>query len=226
MTTNILKSARPNAFGKARAVMAAGLIAFATPALLAAPQPAPAPAASPEIERAVSALRAITTMRADFVQSDARGQRVTGVLTLKRPGRVRFQYEKSVPMLIVGDGASLTVVDYEVRQVQRWPIKNSPLGALLDPNRDVARFARLVPTGHPDVTSVAAKDPRHPEYGTITMIFIRDGAAPGGMRLDSWVALDAQNRETMVRLSYQQYGVVVPENMFRFNDPREATTRK
>ncbi len=212
---------------KARAVMAAGLVALVgASALQAAPQPAPAAAASPEIERAVAALRAISTMRADFVQSDARGQRVTGVLTLKRPGRIRFQYEKSVPMLIVGDGSALTVVDYEVRQVQRWPIKNSPLGALLDPNRDVARFARLVPTGHADVTSVAAKDPRHPEYGTITMIFIRDGAAPGGMRLDSWVALDAQNRETMVRLSHQQYGIAVPENMFRFNDPRGATTRK
>ena len=214
-------------FRKARAVMAAGLGALlAASSLQAAPQPAPAPAASPEIERAVGALRSITTMRADFVQSDARGQRVSGVLTLKRPGRIRFQYEKSVPMLIVGDGSALTVVDYEVRQVQRWPIKNSPLGALLDPGRDIARFARLVPTGHPDVISVAAKDPRHPEYGTITMIFIRDGAAPGGMRLDSWIALDAQNRETMVRLSHQQYGIAVPENMFRFNDPRGPTTRK
>lgn len=216
-----------NRFRKTRAVVVAGLLALTGAALSnAAPLSVSAAAASPDIERAVSALRSISTMRADFVQSDARGQRVTGVLTLKRPGRIRFQYEKSVPMLIVGDGAALTVIDYEVRQVQRWPIRNSPLGALLDPNRDVARFARLVPTGHPDVISVAAKDPRHPEYGTITMIFIRDGAAPGGMRLDSWVALDAQNRETMVRLSHQQYGIAVSENMFRFKDPRGPINRK
>ena len=222
MITHTHKSVR-----RARSFLVAGLVALAaTPALQAAPQPAPAPAASPEIERAVAALRSITTMRADFVQTDARGQRVSGVLTLKRPGRIRFQYEKSVPMLIVGDGVALTVVDYEVRQVQRWPIRNSPLGALLDPNRDVARFARLVPTGNALVTSIAAKDPRHPEYGTITMIFIRDGAAPGGMRLDSWIALDAQNRETMVRLNHQQYGIVVPENMFRFNDPRGPISHK
>lgn len=204
---------------KARAALAAGPFALCAPAI-AAPQPAPVTALSPDIARAVAALRAITTMRADFVQSDARGQRVSGVLTLKRPGRIRFQYEKGVPMLIVGDGAALTVIDYEVRQVQRWPIRNSPLGALLDPNRDVGRFAKLIPTGHPDVISVAAKDPRHPEYGTITMIFIRDGNAPGGLRLDSWVALDAQNRETMVRLSHQQYGIAVDDNMFRFRDPR------
>ena len=40
-------------------------------------------------------------------------------------------------MLIVGDGKALTLIDYEVRQVQRWPIGNSPLAVLLDPNQDL-----------------------------------------------------------------------------------------
>lgn len=210
----------------ARLLSVAALAAAPVPFVAAAAAPAAPVATSPDIERAVAAVRAISTMRADFVQTDAKGQRLTGVLTLKRPGRIRFQYQKGVPLLIVGDGAALTVIDYEVRQVQRWPIKNSPLGALLDPNRDVARFARLMPTGNADVISVAAKDPRHPEYGTITMIFIRDARAPGGLRLDSWVALDAQNRETMIRLSNQQYGIAVADNMFRFNDPRGPAIRR
>ena len=51
-----------------------------------------------DLASAVTALRAISTMRADFVQADARGQQVRGVLTLKRPGKIRFQYEKGVPM--------------------------------------------------------------------------------------------------------------------------------
>lgn len=181
---------------------------------------APAAATPSEIDQAISALRAITTMRADFVQTDRNGQRVTGVMTLKRPGRIRFQYEKGVPLLIVSDGSALTMIDYEVRQVQRWPIRNSPLGALLDPSRDVARYARLIPTGHPDVLSVEAKDSRHPEYGTITMIFMRNARAPGGWQLDSWIALDAQNKRTTVRLSNQQYGIAVPDSAFRWNDPR------
>ncbi|MDE2560843.1 MAG: outer membrane lipoprotein carrier protein LolA [Sphingomonadales bacterium] len=173
-----------------------------------------------EVDQAVAALRAISTMRADFVQTDRNGQRLSGVMTLKRPGKIRFQYQQGVPLLIVSDGAALTMIDYEVRQVQRWPIRNSPLGALLDPNRDVARYARLIPTGHPDVLSLEVKDPRHPEYGTITMIFMRSAAAPDGWQLDSWVALDSQNKRTTVRLSGQQYGIAVPENTFRWNDPR------
>ena len=180
---------------------------------------------SAQIEQAVAALRAILTMRADFTQTDRNGQRLTGVMTLQRPGKIRFQYQKGVPLLIVSDGAALTLIDYEVRQVQRWPIRNSPLGALLDPNKDVARFARLIETGNPGVVSLEIKDPRHPEYGTTTMIMVRSAAAPGGYALDSWVSIDAQAKRTTIRLSNQQYGIAVAANMFRWNDPRVQTRK-
>src|SRR3546814_13287908 len=72
---------------------------------------------------------------------------------LKRPGKIRFQYQKGVPLLIVGDGSRLTMIDYEVNQVQSWPVKNSPLGALLDPDRDISRYAKLIPTDSRDVLS-------------------------------------------------------------------------
>ena len=89
-------------------------------------------------------LRSVATMTADFQQTDRAGKNVNGRLTLKRPGKIRFQYEKGVPILIVGDGKALTFIDYSVRQVQRWPIGNSPLGVLLDPNRDMTRFAKVI----------------------------------------------------------------------------------
>ena len=92
-------------------------------------------------------------MKADFVQTDRAGQSVRGVMTLKRPGKIRFQYEKGVPMLIVSNGKSMYMVDYEVNQVQRWPIANSPLGALLDPSRDVKKYGKLVSTSHPVMTT-------------------------------------------------------------------------
>lgn len=201
------------------AALALSLVLPAAAAVSVTPAAAQA-APNPDVDRAVAALRAITTMRADFVQTDRNGQRLTGVITLQRPGKIRFQYQPGVPFLIVSDGAALTMIDYEVRQVSRWPIRNSPLGALLDPNKDVARFARLLPTGSPDVLSMEIKDPRHPEYGTLTMVMVRKASAPGGLQLDSWVALDSQNHRTTVRLSNQQYGVSVPANTFRYNDPR------
>ena len=204
---------------------AASLAALAVCAPAALIVPAPLTAQSSDLANAVAALRAIDTMRADFVQSSRGGQKVRGVLTLKRPGRIRFQYEKGVPMLIVSDGKALTFVDYEVRQVQRWPIRNSPLGALLDPNRDVMKYGRLLPSDHPSVVSIEVRDKAHPEYGVITLVFIRKSGVPGGMELSNWASLDSQNNRTLITLTNQQYGMPVSDDMFRFKDPRRPTRR-
>jgi len=204
---------------------AAALAAFGVSSTHAVIAPAAAQAPAAELNQAVAALRGISTLRANFVQTDRNGQALRGVLTLKRPGRIRFQYQPGIPMLVVSDGSALTLVDYEVRQVQRWPIRNSPLGALLDPNRDVARYGRLIPTGDRNVISIEVRDRAHPEFGVITLIFVRKASAPGGLELASWVALDSQNKRTTVRLSGHQYGVAVADNAFRFNDPRPTTRR-
>lgn len=207
----------------ARAALA-GALALAVPAALALPA-APAKAQAERLDQVVGALRGITTMKADFVQTDRNGQSVRGVLTLKNPGRIRFEYERAANMLIVSNGRSLTLIDYDVDQVQRWPISNSPLGALLDPKRDVKRYGRLLPTSNPDVLSVEVKDRSKPEYGTITLVFVRDAGAPGGLELSSWVALDAQNKRTTVRLSNQRYGVAVADSAFTYRDPRRTSRR-
>ncbi|ABD27624.1 outer membrane lipoprotein carrier protein LolA [Novosphingobium aromaticivorans DSM 12444] len=221
MIQSIRMTAKP--LGLKGPVAALSLALGTTGAVIAPLAPLAAQASpSSDVDRAVTALRSVSTLRANFVQTDRSGQSVSGVLTLKRPGKIRFQYQKGVPLLIVGDGKALTMIDYEVRQVQRWPIRNSPLGALLDPSKDVARFAKQLPTNDRDVVSLQVRDPKHPEYGTITMIFVRNGAAPGGLQLDSWVALDSQNKRTTVRLSGHQYGVAVDDKTFRWTDPRRT----
>lgn len=207
----------------ASAAASAALVVCA-PALVA-PAPAAAQAASNDLSAAVAALRGISTLRADFVQTDRAGKQLRGVMTLKRPGRIRFQYEAGVPFLIVSDGRALTFVDYQVRQVQRWPIKNSPLGALLDPSRDVARYGKLVAQDNPGLVAVEVRDAAHPEYGIITLVFVRKAAAPGGLELTSWAALDSQNSRTRVTLTNHQYGAAVADSAFRFNDPRPTTRR-
>ncbi len=187
--------------------------------------PAPVEAAAGDLDRAVEALRGISTMKADFVQTDRNGNSVTGVMTLKRPGKIRFEYEKGADLLVVSNGKSMYMIDYAVNQVQRWPIKNSPLGALLDPSRDVKKYGKLVPTSHDDVVSIEVRDKNRPEFGVITLIFARDASAPGGLRLTHWVALDSQNHRTTVRLRNHRYGMSVAESTFTFRDPRRSSRR-
>lgn len=212
---------QPKILFRKRAVLWA---AFAVCAPVALPVPAMAQAQSGDLDRAVTALRSISTMQASFVQTDRNGQRATGTITLKRPGRIRFQYAPGIPMLIVSDGAALTVIDYQVRQVQRWPIRNSPLGALLDPTRDVKKFGTLV-GGDPGGVTVQVRDRSHPEFGVMTLRFNRKAGAPGGLELGGWTALDSQNKLTTVSLSNQRYGMAVGDGTFKYNDPRRPTRR-
>lgn len=179
---------------------------------------APAQASLPEVQ---AHLRAVDTMTADFVQTAANGASVSGKMTLARPGKVRFQYANS-PLLVVADGKALNVIDYRVAQVSRWPIRNTPLAVLLDTSLDLSRYAREVASPTPGTVTVEARDPKHREYGTITMLFARDAAAPGRLRLTGWRVLDAQNNITQVRLSNVRFNLPVAKTAFAFTDPRRA----
>lgn len=186
---------------------------------------AQAPTLTGDLLRVQQHLTAMTSLTADFAQTDRQGQVQSGRLTLKQPGRIRFQYAPGIPLLIVADGRSLTLIDYEVNQVQRWPIRNSPLAVLIDPQANLVRYGRLIDTGSAETISVEVRDPARPEYGMITMVFTRDARGPGGLNLYGWVALDAQRNRTSIRLSGQRYNAPVADSMFRWRDPRPQGAR-
>ncbi|MBO9576765.1 MAG: outer membrane lipoprotein carrier protein LolA [Sphingobium sp.] len=200
----------------------AAAIAFSLPALGFAPgltASAHAQSGQNDLAAVNKAIRSITTFKAAFTQTDAKGQIQTGTILLKQPGHVRFNYAGG-DLLIVADGKSLYMIDYEVAQVQRLPIRNSPIGALLDPSRDLTRYGKLVPSGRDDVVSVEARDSAHPEYGTITLVFARKASAPGGFELSGWVMKDAQGNRTTISLSGISYGAAIADSAFAWRDPR------
>ena len=165
-------------------------------------------------------LAAAGSMTAAFTQTDGKGRTLSGTLSLKRPGRIRFQYGSGADMLLVGNGKTLTFVDYAVGQKSSWAIANSPLSVLLSPKPDLNRIARITDSGNPNVVVVRARDARRPEFGTLILAFVRDGGAPGGLRLEGWTAIDAQNKRTTVKLDRQRYNVAVPESAFRYAEPK------
>ncbi|RVT93071.1 LolA family protein [Sphingomonas crocodyli] len=198
---------------------------FILPVVAALSIAAPAAAAEPTLDQIQAHLRGITTMTADFVQTDKAGKAVSGKISLRQPGRVRFQYEKGVPLLIVGDGKWLTMIDYSVRQVSRWPVGGSPLSVLIDPKRDIARYVKPVPSPVPGAIMVEGRDPKHPEFGTISIVFSK-GNGPGGLALQGWTVLDAQNGRSTVRLSNQAYGTPISDRTFKWDDPRPRSLGK
>jgi outer membrane lipoprotein-sorting protein len=169
-------------------------------------------------------LRAVSSMTANFSQTDRRGRTMSGTLALKRPGKIRFEYQGG-KMLIVADGNRLNFLDYEVGQQQSWPIADSPLSVLLDPNRDLSRYATIV-RNDANTLMIEARDPKRREFGKITLAFARVPGAPGGLSLQGWNTLDAQNNLTSVRLSGQRFNVAVADTAFRFQPARGRGPRR
>ena len=181
----------------------------------------PASATLAELTRHLESTR---TMTADFSQAAADGSVTTGTLYLQRPGKIRFQYQKGVPLLVVSNGKSLDVVDYEVRQVQKYPIGETPLSVLLDPKADLGKFAE-VKSSTKDALIVEARDRKHPEYGIITIYLRRKASAPGGLSLAGWNVVDSQGNTTRVTLSDVKFNTALPKNVFRYKDPRAGSGR-
>lgn len=180
---------------------------------------------SRSLDDVITWLKSVTTMVADFKQTTSAGKISHGKMTLARPGKVRFEYEPSVPVLVVADGGSLYVVDYGNASVQRWPIKNSPLSVLLDPKADIKRVARVVETGPaamPGYTTVEATDPKRPQYGTITLYFANTPGTAGNVTLSAWRVLDAQGNTTTIQLENSRLNGPVAEGAFAYKDPRHT----
>jgi outer membrane lipoprotein-sorting protein len=193
----------------ARALVPAAVVAVATAA---------AAADSADMARLKAHITGVHTMTASFMQIDSRGRSVTGKMVLERPGKVRFEYS-SGDLLLVANGQTLTLVDYQVGQKSSWPLNRTPLGVLLSSSPDLKGRAQIVPSSNPNVVSVRARDPS--QYGSLTLVFLRSGSAPGGLQLYGWTAIDGQNRRTTVKLSDVRYNVSVPASAFTYAQPKK-----
>lgn len=182
--------------------LAAGLGAAGTPA--------------PEVTAVEDYLNGIHSLESGFIQRGPDGSVVEGTLSLERPGRLRFQYQEGVPILIVSDGTTLTFVDYDVRQVTRWPIADTPLGILVAKNIDLENAMIVSSTsGEDGLLRVTVQDPKRIDEGYITLIFEQKP-----LTLRAWDAVDPQGLVTRVTLVNAETNVALDDSLFTFKDPR------
>ena len=193
----------------ARALMPVAIVAVAAPA---------AASDSADMARLKAHIAAVHTMTANFVQTDAKGRSAAGKMQLKRPGKVRFEYG-SGDLLLVANGKTLTVIDYQVGQKSSYPLNRTPLGVLLSSSPNLKGRAQIMPATNERIVSVRARDPA--QYGSLTLVFLRSGSAPGGLQLYGWTAIDAQNHRTTVKLSNVRYNSGVAESAFTYAEPKK-----
>lgn len=181
----------------------------------------PASAADlPEVKAAEIYLNNLRTMKARFVQTDNNGQRLSGDFLLKRPGRMRFQYDPPMTDFIVADGTFVHYYDGQMKQQSSAPIGRSLANFFLRGEIGFGKDLRIenVARGEGGRLSITLTQAKDPLAGSITLIFAQSDA--GALSLSGWRVLDPQGLVTDIALEEAQAGIRLGNELFHYYDPR------
>lgn len=138
----------------------------------------------------------LTIMKANFQQIAPNGQRSTGEVWIKRPGRIRFEYNKPSQLLLVANEGKMVFHDGAIEQTTIIPIDQNPLGLLLKPNLHFSGDVTIVKYERENgLIQVTVVRTAAPSEGSLTLIFNQNY-----MVLRGWEVVDAQGQLTKVDL--------------------------
>lgn len=169
-----------------------------------------------------SYLNSITTLKSDFRQYNADGSVSTGTLYIRRPGRMRFEYDPPEQALVIAAASAIVIIDKKSNQPsETYPLRRTPLSLILDRNIDLTR-ANMVRNARFDgeATIVTAFVPDEPDAGHIEMAFTD---AP--TRLRDWVIHDAAGGQTKVVLGAFETGIELPSTLFDADREKNRANR-
>ena len=167
-------------------------------------------------------LNGLQTAKGAFTQINDDGTISTGTIFIKRPGKIRFEYNPPESTLVLASSGAVAIFDPKTNQgPETYPLNKTPLSIILAKNVDLGR-ARMV-VGHAydgTATTVTAQDPDHPEYGNIQLKFT---ANP--VELRQWVINDDSGSSTTVVLGALKKGGNMPFSLFDIGTNTDTFSR-
>ncbi|ABI77261.1 outer membrane lipoprotein carrier protein, LolA family [Hyphomonas neptunium ATCC 15444] len=209
-------------------IAAAAMIAGASPLLPALKQAPVSPAvAAPAtaaqlsnaeratiLKQASSALAGVKTARGRFEQYSPDGAYSTGQFAMQRPGKVRFDYDDPVPLLMVSDGTTVALQDADLETTDRVPLGSTPLSLLLSDRLDFESQANVLDVRRANgTTNITVQDKAGEMEGTLTLVL-----SEADNSLVGWRSVDANGGNTSVQLSDIETGAKLNPRLFILRD--------
>ncbi len=165
---------------------------------------------------------AFSTAQSEFTQINPDGSITTGTLYIRRPGRMRFEYDPPDNSLVMAGGGTVAIFDAKSNQgPTQYPLSRTPLNLILAPRVDLTRDRMVVAHRKEDNTTVVvAQDPERPEYGNIRLVFTSDP-----VELRQWRVTDDSGRETTVVLGDLRTGMEFSSFLFNITYERQQRER-
>jgi outer membrane lipoprotein-sorting protein len=150
------------------------------------------------VAKAAAYLESLTSAEGRFEQTDARGVTTEGTFYLRRPGRIRFEYDPPATMIVVSDGHNVTVYDSRLKTFNAYPLGFTPLHVFLAKNIRLDKGVVVDKVDHTtDGFSITAHGGPRANEGSITLDFAEDPTT----RLTGWTITDARGARTHVALT-------------------------
>ena len=142
-------------------------------------------------------LNQLTSAEGSFTQINADGTISTGTIYLRRPGKVRFEYNPPEQALVLANNGAVFVFDKKLGgEPNTYPLNRTPLGLILARNVDLGRANMVTAHGFDGTaTTVTAQDPDNPQYGSIQLVFTGNP-----VELRQWIITDDGGQQTTVIL--------------------------
>lgn len=197
-------------------VLLAGAILSANPGarIGASEETALSPDDVAAVGRVLRYLNGISTLRARFVQISSNGTYAEGEVVVKRPGKMRFDYDPPHPVLLIATGLSLLFYDRELKQATFMPLWETPLWFLIREKVNLSDSIRVTRVARgPGSLRVTLQDRDAKDAGRITLVF-----SDKPLSLKKWELVDAQGIATQVSLVNPEFGVEVDPELFEYRD--------
>jgi outer membrane lipoprotein-sorting protein len=173
-------------------------------------------AQQPGVAEAEAYINSIRTLQARFVQSNPNGSVVQGTLSVRRPGRMRFEYDAPSKLKIVADGSQVTMWDPANKDFGQWPIGWTAASFLVkEPLRLSGDITVEASQRTPDrLLALTLVQTRRPQEGKI---IVRLSENP--MQLRGWTIFDNRGNKVDVSLTNLQTGVQLADSLFKYDGP-------
>ena len=172
---------------------------------------APASGQTISLDALSSYLNAMTTAESAFIQITDDGSQSTGRMYIKRPGRIRFEYDPPELALVIVGGGQVAVFDPKANaEPTRFPLIHTPLSLVLERTVDLARRDMVVThKSEGPITFIVLQDPDRPEYGSIQLMF-----TDNPVQLSQWIVDDNSGSQTQIILGDWVQGQEIPNILF------------
>ena len=172
-----------------------------------------------DIARVEAYLNGVRTLAANFIQVAPSGAISRGQFYLKRPGRLRFEYEPPASVLVVADGTYVNYFDVELGQLSQIGVYSTPLGVIVA--QQVKLEGQIAVTSvdrEAAVVSLTTIDTEEPGRGTLTLIF-----SDRPLELRKWEIIDSQGLLTTIALDEISINLDLDPELFVFRQPGGET---